>query len=121
MNINKHLMKEISFAVLATVLAIASVVCVMSSLMMISVYVIVAAVVLIIALVLWRPQPMDEREQQHRAIASDMAFTVVGILLLIVILVKVITHTFLDPWFIILLAGMVTTRAVVAIWLHLHH
>lgn len=121
MNMNKNLIKEISLAVLAVVLAIASVVCVMSALMMISVYVIVAAVILIVALVLWPTESADEREQHHRALASDTAFTVVGILLLVIILVKVITHTFLDPWFIILLAAMVTTRSAATLWLSFHN
>lgn len=90
----------------------------MSDMMYIGVHGIAIALFIMFAIIIWRSKPTDEREAQHRATSSDIAFTVGGALLAIAMIYQIYVDMKIDVWLMTTLAGMVIARVIGRLWLN---
>ena len=63
----------------------------------------------VFAVFVMRERAVDEREEQHRSFAGRVAFLTGAMLLMLGILVEDLQHN-LDPWLVVVLAGMIIAK-----------
>ena len=118
---NTHTTKEIAVAILMIIVAGICMFYAMTPMMYLTVHIIAIGFFVLFAITIWRTMPIDEREAAHRAISSDIAFTIGGVLLGIGMMYQIYTEGHIDVWLIAVLASMVIARAVSQVWLDKHN
>lgn len=114
---NTHIKKEILLAVGTFLIAGFCMFYEMTPAMYVGTHAAVIGIFILLAVLTWQAKATDEREQQHKAISSDIAFTVAGSLLAIGMMYQIYTEMQIDPWLMTVLTGMISARVISRIWL----
>ena len=109
--------KEILLALSTFILAGFCMFYTMNPMMYVGVHTIAIVIFILFAVLVWQSKPQDEREEQHKILSSDIAFTVTGILLATAMVYQISTEMKVDVWLMITLTGMISARVISRIWL----
>lgn len=93
----------------------------MTPMMYVGVHALAIFLFVLFAVAVWREKSVDEREERHKAVASDLAFTVTGALIGIAMIYQIYTDMKIDVWLMAILAGMILSRVATRYWLNKHN
>jgi hypothetical protein len=75
---------------------------------------------IIFTALLWKEKPGDEREQQHKFIASRFAYFAGAVVLIVGIIYQSIHHS-IDPWIIIAISVILLAKFIGLIYEYIKH
>ena len=114
---NSNIKKEIIVAVLMIVVALLCLFYSMSPMMYVGVHIGAIIIFIFFAVLIWTGKSIDERDYMHRALSSDIAFTVGGVMLGIATMYQMYTSMKVDVWILVTLSTMILVRVGSQIWL----
>jgi len=114
---NKHIKKEIFLAALMFIIAGMCLFYAMSPMMYVGTHVIAIVIFVIFSILIWTAKSIDERDYINRALSSDIAFTVGGVMLGIAMLYQIYVDMKVDVWILITLSTMLLVRVISQVWL----
>ena len=114
---NSNIKKELVVAVLMIVVALLCLFYSMSPMMYVGVHLGAIIIFIIFAVLIWTAKSIDERDYMNRALSSDIAFTVGGVMLGIAMMYQMYTSMKVDLWILVTLSTMILVRVGSQIWL----
>ena len=118
---NTHIKKEIFLAILILVIAGMCLFYAMSPMVYVGSHLVAILVFIVFAILIWTAPSLDERDYLNRALSSDIAFTVGGIILGIGMLYQMYVDMKVDVWIVVTLATMILARVASQIYLDRNH
>ena len=114
---NSLIKKEIALALGSIVIVCLSIFCKMNPGMYVSIHGVIIALFVLFSILIWQGKAVDEREEQHKAVSADVAFTVGGALLAMAMVYQIYHEMSIDIWLVITLGGMIFSRVIARVWL----
>ena len=114
---NTHTKKEILLAIGMLIIAGMCLFYAMSPMMYLGIHIIAITLFILFAIIIWTGKTIDEREYMHRALSSDIAFTVGGVMLGIAMIYQLYVDMHIDVWIVVTLAVMIIARVASQLWL----
>ncbi len=115
---NKQIKKEILVGIMMVFIAILCVFYAITPVMYLTTHIIAIGFFVLFSFMIWQTKPSDERASKHRAISSDVAFTVGGTFLGIAMMFQIYDQGKIDVWLMVTLASMILSRIISQIWLN---
>jgi len=114
---NALVKKEIALALGSILIVCLSIFWKMHPSMYVSIHGVIIALFVLFSILIWQGKAADEREEQHKAVSAEVAFTVGGAILAMAMVYQIYHHMSIDIWLVVALGGMIFSRVIARVWL----